>query len=236
MAEREVSGGQTHGSVAVERPVNGSSYPAQPVGVVEQPVVHRTTTIPPVRDRVRWGPIIAGLVTTLASMLVLTVLGLAIGLSVFEPSSDGSDVGAATAIWSGASAVIAFLLGGWVTGRTAGVFKSEMAMLNGLLVGLSAIALVLWLTTTGVTNLLGSLGQNIGDIAQVGANQIDPGTAQNAANQAQTQAVEAYDEVRNSAWGTLAGLLLALGASALGGFLGHKSKSRQDGDLADDQY
>ena len=60
-----------------------------------------------VKDRVRWGPILAGLLTTIASMLILTVLGLAIGLSAFEPG-EGDGLGTAAGIWGAVSAVVAF--------------------------------------------------------------------------------------------------------------------------------
>ena len=74
------------------------------------------------RDLVRRGPILAGLATTLATLLVLTVLGTAIGLSAFEPDDAGGTVfTTSAAIWGAVSALVAFFAGGALAGRTAAV-------------------------------------------------------------------------------------------------------------------
>jgi len=231
--------GDSHGhvSVSTERTGEGTVYRAEPrvtatavpamtaaPMTAPAPVIDRHTETFPPRDKIRWGPVLAGLVTTVASMLLLSVLGLAIGASAFEVTSDGSDVGMAAAIWTAASALISFFLGGWVAGKTASVHGTEHGLLNGFMVGATALALILWLTSTGLGNLLGGLGTNIGDIAAVGASQVSGSEASNAADQARTQAVQAYDEARNGAWGTFAGLALALGAATVGGLLGHKTR------------
>lgn len=41
------------------------------------------------KNRVQFGPIIAGVLTAIATMLILTVLGLAIGASALEPRDVG---------------------------------------------------------------------------------------------------------------------------------------------------
>lgn len=225
------SDGDGHVNVTVENTGEGTVYRAEPrYPRTTTPVMHETnvidrhTTVSPRRDKIRWGPVLAGLVTTIASMLVLTVLGLAIGLSVFEPASDGNDVGMAAAIWSGLSALVSFLLGGYVAGKTASVHGDDNGLLNGLMVGATGLALTLWLASMGVGNLLGGIGSNIDEIARVGRDNFANIDANATAESARQSAVNAYDDARNGAWGTLAGMLLALGASAAGGLLGHKSR------------
>lgn len=66
----------------------------------------------PVRDRVQWGPILAGITTAIG--VLLTVLGLAVGTSAFEPGSAAGDWGTSAGIWGGASVLVALFLGGWV--------------------------------------------------------------------------------------------------------------------------
>jgi hypothetical protein len=193
-----------------------------------------------VRNRVQWGPIIAGLITGLATLIVLTILGLAIGTSAFEPGkSDG--LGTAAGIWGAVSAIIAFFLGGWVAAKTAAVGGRGAGMINGFLVGATVLALILYLTTTGLSNLLGTVGNNIGDIANVVQDQAQASgvttteDAQNQAQDAQAQATEVadeattalqarYDDAEKGAWGTLIGVLLALGAATLGGMLGYNQR------------
>ena len=180
------------------------------------------------RDRVRWGPILAGLVTALTTMLFLSLLGLAFGLTVVNAGAAAAEGGApqgtgtTSAIWAGLSALISFFLGGWVAGKSGAIFDRGWGALNGALVFLAAVPVTLLLASLGLGAVLGTLG------SFAGALNADPGTAQNAAEQARqaSQNVQPIDvaraaeQARNAAWGTLAGLLVGLGASTLGGMLG----------------
>jgi hypothetical protein len=166
------------------------------------------------RDRVQWGPIIAGAVSGLISLLVLTVLGLAIGASAFDPGTDLSDWDTWAGVWGGFSALIAFLVGGWVAARTAAVGGSFAGLMNGLMAGATILLVLIVLTTTGLTNLLGFLGGNLASISDYAVNVAQGETA---AADAET----AFDNVRDAAWGTLVTLVLALAAAALGGVFGH---------------
>jgi hypothetical protein len=117
------------------------------------------------------------------------------------------------------------LLGGYVAGRTAALFNRNWGALNGALVFMLAVPLILWLAGQGLGTVLGSLGNLSGALAS------NPGVtqaAQGAAGQAQAAAqtvqpidlARAAEAARNTAWGTLAGSLLGLAASAFGGSLG----------------
>ncbi len=211
--------------VTTERTGEGVVYRAQP-GVVtaDTNVIERQMTVAPFKDRLRWGPIVGGLMTTIALLLLFTLLGLAIGLAVFEPNDDPTNIATSAAVWGAVSAILAFFLGGWVTGKTAAVENDDNALLNGFMVGASALALTLWLASMGVGNLLGGIGNNIDEIARVGRDQFANVDTQATAQNAQNTAVNAYDEARNGAWGTLAAMALALGASTVGDLLGHRSQ------------
>lgn len=188
------------------------------------------------RDRVRWGPIFAGLVTALTSLLILSLLGLAIGLTVVDAgaaAAQGStpdDLGRNSAILGAVSALIAFFLGGWVAGRSAAVFDRGWGALNGALVFLVAVPVILWLASMGLGTVLGSLGSFAGSLNP------DPGTVQNAANQARDavqgaqpiDVAHAADTARTTAWGTLLGMVIGLGASATGGMLGTRRELEVD--------
>ena len=180
------------------------------------------------RDRVRWGPIWAGLLTALTSLLVLSLLGLAIGLTVVNAGTAATqgnlpaDSGRNSAIWGAVSGLLSFLLGGYVAGRTAAVFDRGWGALNGAMVFLLGVPITLVLASMGLGGILGTLGS-----FAAGLN-IDPPALQTGANQAQqaapsvqpVDAMRAAEAARNGAWGALGGSLLALGASALGGALG----------------
>jgi hypothetical protein len=185
------------------------------------------------RDRVRWGPIVAGLLTALTSLLLLSLLGLAIGLTTVNAGSAAAqggpppEVGRNSAIWAGLAGIVSFLLGGYVAGRTAAIFNRNWGALNGALVFMLAVPLILWLAGQGVGTVLGSLG---GLASGLGSH---PGAAQGAAAQAQAAAqnvqpidvARAAEGARNTAWGTLLGSVLGLAASAIGGALGTRHPS-----------
>lgn len=180
-----------------------------------------------VKNRVQFGPIVAGILTAIASMLVLTVLGLAIGASALEPREVGEGVGTAAAIWGIATAIISFFLGGWVAAKTAAVAGMGSGIMNGFIVGAGILTLVLWLTGSGIGAVVGTIGGNIGDIAAV-VQEADTDPQQIAEDaQEQAEGVEppnSFEAVRDTAWGTLVGLLLPLAASAAGGAAGHNKR------------
>ncbi|HEX2036189.1 MAG TPA: hypothetical protein VHS99_18565 [Chloroflexota bacterium] len=180
------------------------------------------------RDRVRFGPIVAGLLTALTTMLLMGLLGLALGLTAVNAGEAAArgDAGAGTgtfgAIWGALTGLVAFLLGGYVAGRTAAVFDRRWGALNGALVFMLGVPLTLWLAGQGLGFAAGALG----DFA--GALNVDASQTQGAAAQAQGAAAQVRpvdvarvaEGARNAAWGALLGAILALGASALGGWLG----------------
>jgi len=181
-------------------------------------------------DRVRWGPIWAGLLAAFFTLLVLSLLGLAIGASTVNAgqAAQGSvnqNAGQYSAIWAGITAILAFLVGGYVAGRTAAVHERGWAALNGALVFLLALPILLWLASQGLgaiignaSNIAGGLGINLGQLGNTAtgaAKSITPAQAQQAA-----------DTARNTAWGTLIGLILGCGAAALGGTLGTRHAAR----------
>jgi hypothetical protein len=160
------------------------------------------------RDRVRWGPIWGGLLAALTVFVLLSLLGLAIGLtnirvgSLTGPSPVPADSGRNSAIWLAVSGIIAFLIGGFLAGRTAAEFNRAWGALNGAMVFFLAVPLIIWVATMSASMKLGSLGNSI---------QHNLGLVQSAAS---------GDTARNAAWGTLAALLVALAMSAIGGAIG----------------
>jgi len=193
-------------------------------------------------DRVRWPAVFAGLLTALTMLITLGVLGLAVGLTSVDAGNAvaqrgvPSGLGLGSGLWAGISALLAFLLGGWVAGRTAAVFGKGWGALNGMLVFLLAVPLLLWLAGSGLGALLGSLGgfaqslnispQQVQNAAQGAAGQAQ----QNAQQVTPEQAAQAATNARNAAWSTLLGLGLGTAAATLGGLLGTRSEVTVDRD------
>ena len=168
------------------------------------------------RDSVRWGPIWAGLIAALTTFLLLELLAL--GLGLLTPGDGG---GAATGIVSAIIGLIAFFTGGSVAGMTSAVRGAGTGLLNGLMVWALGTVLILLLSVLGLGQLFGALGNLAG---QIGPNALQ-GAAGGAANEAQNvDPQQAVDAVRNGALGAFFGLLVSAIASALGGYLGGRSR------------
>jgi hypothetical protein len=232
-----------------DRVVSEGSYRPR-TGMMTSPTLVGENVLP-VRNRIQWGPIAGGVVTALATFLLLTVLGIALGASVLEPRNTGEEIGRWAAIWGAFSVIAAFLAGGWMASRTAAVEGSFAAIVNGLITGAAGLLLVIWLSFNGLGALFGTLGAGVGTIAnaaQITPQDIETATgvpvsdtdtaaeqAGAAVDQATEQAGEAlarantpetFEAVRNGAIGTFLGLLLPLVAATLGGWAG--KHTRQD--------
>lgn len=159
-------------------------------------------------DRVRWGPILGGMVTTLATILLLSILGVAIGLSVVGPGGTVGDLTTGAGIWGGLSALVAFFLGGWVAGRSEAISMSTRypfpGLLNGALVWATTVILLLLLSALGAGGALGYFG-----------------TSFNAITGSLTTG-----EAVTGAWTSFIALLLSLAAAMFGGWVGY---TRQPG-------
>lgn len=109
--------------------------------------------------RVRWSAVLAGWAVGLATQLVLTLLGLAIGawsidLHDAEPAG-GVPLG--TGIWTGVSMLISAFIGGYLTARLSGSPLRRDGLHHGVIVwGINWLVFA-WLTTTAMATLLGGV-------------------------------------------------------------------------------
>lgn len=195
-------------------------------------IVERTTYSPAVdyHDRVRWGPILAGLLTSLASQLVLSALGAAIGLSSLSesgaPRTEAGDVGAAVGIWSIISLFISLFIGGWITARTCGPMNRSTALLNGAILWATTLAIGSWLLASGVS---GTFGLLVNSAANVASGAVQPGgidIPNPAAIDPNVTAQQTRDIAGNAAkagWSFTFGSLLGLVAAMIGASIGARS-------------
>lgn len=87
----------------------------------------------PAFSAIRWGAIIGGLVGGTATYLLLSLLGVAIGLTAVDPQSPEpvGSVPLATGVWTGLSMLIGAFVGGYVAGHMSGLARSMDGMLHG---------------------------------------------------------------------------------------------------------
>lgn len=107
--------------------------------------------------RASWGAIFAGFVTVVAVQVTLSLLGMGIGMGTLGVS--GTEMarggGMGSLAWMAVSSIVAFFIGGWVSGRLSAVSLSAGASLHGILVwGLTSMV-TLFLLTSAIGSLLG---------------------------------------------------------------------------------
>src|SRR5512132_396982 len=104
--------------------------------------------------RISWGAILAGATIALATQLVLTLLGTAVGLATLNPAigqnASGVTLGIGAGVWLVISSLVSLFLGGYIAGRLGGTF-------NGWLHGLATWATVAMLTILLLTTAAGGL-------------------------------------------------------------------------------
>ncbi len=124
-------------------------------------------------DRVRWTSVMAGFFTVLATIVVLSVLGVAIGLSTVDPNNPrGFALG--ISVYGGITALIAFLLGGFISARTAAVSGSGNGILNGAMVWIITIPILVYVLGNGIGSLLGTAADLTTKAATIGAQVAAP--------------------------------------------------------------
>jgi hypothetical protein len=175
------------------------------------------------RDRVRWGPIIAGLAIALALQLILSALGTAVGATTIAtsgaPRTQAGDVGTAVGIWSIISLLISLFLGGYVTSRASGPLNRGTALLNGAILWAASLILGAFLIASGVTGAFGVVASNAGAVinqAQLGGANI-PAQAPNVSAEQARQIADSIAKASGSfALGSLFGLAAALIGASVG--------------------
>ncbi|HLS28676.1 MAG TPA: hypothetical protein VK041_08505 [Opitutales bacterium] len=200
------------------------------------------------RRRISWGAIIAGTIAALAVQLLLTLLGLSIGMWAIDPSAGQEGfqgLGMGAAIWGLASFIIALFVGGWIAGRMAGLESKFDGLLEGFMVWGLVTVVTFMLLTTAISGIVGGAAGLAGDALTSASEQIDDPQQMiqefgqsfrdeieemqdpEAQQQMEQQAKQSGEEVASagaatSFWAFLA-LLLGAIAAALAGHLGSSS-------------
>ena len=117
--------------------------------------------------RVSWGGIWAGVLSAVGLLILLTALGLAVGISALQPSeTDGSTLGMGAGIWAGLSLLLALFLGGLVSTRVGAISDRTTGFFEGALVWVVSILLMGYLTTSGIGSLAGGAFRMVGGATQ----------------------------------------------------------------------
>jgi len=133
-------------------------------------------------NKVSWGAIFAGVVVGLVVQVLLTMLGVGIGIATLDPGAGAIDNPAASTfsigagIWYVLSGIVAAYVGGYIAARMSGKTVPTTGALHGLTTWAFTTLLVLYFLTStvggivggafsGVAGALGGLGQTVAQTA-----------------------------------------------------------------------
>ena len=148
--------------------------------------------------RISWGSIFAGAIIALATQLVLTLIGIAIGLATLDPATgdnpSSTALGAGAGIWLVVSSLISLFIGGYIAARLAG-------RLNGWLHGLTTWGTLTLATLMLLTSAAGQLIGAASGLTNFAANHSDkasqlqlPPALQQQVDQLKAQASQSADQ------------------------------------------
>lgn len=127
--------------------------------------IHPTTTeVLPWYNRISWASIFAGLVIALALQILLSLLGIGVGLSTVDPVNEAhaaSGLGTGAAIWFAISAIVSMFVGGLVGARSSNSLPND-GILHGLLVWALTTLMMFYLVTTAVGRVVSGVGSIVG--------------------------------------------------------------------------
>ena len=120
------------------------------------------------RSRISWGAVLAGAVVAVATTLLLSLLGAAMGAGSIRPldttSTDLANLGIGAAIWEIINLALSMAFGGYVAARLSGTHSHLDAELHGVTVWGVAVLLGSVLLAQAVSGLIGVVGQGAGSV------------------------------------------------------------------------
>lgn len=184
---------------------------------------------------VSWGALFAGALVALMVMVLLNLLGVAIGAATMEVGVAQTGFGIGAGIWWGVSLLLGLFAGGWVAGRLSNSIDRGEGILHGVVTWSLFVFGSLLLLGTVAGQMLGGafsfLSQNLS--AMIQQNQViqqvesmlgETTVSQEALTDAQAQATiaaqQATDALAMGATWAFVALLLGLVVCAMGSLLG----------------
>ena len=179
---------------------------------------------------VYWSAVWVGALAAIATGLIIGLIGYAVGAHEVYRGIDSGKLHVGALIFGVVGAFFAYVVGGWVTGKIAGILHSEPAMLHGAIAWLVTVPIMLLLASQGAGSYY--FGGWYGGLAGSTYHVVSPATPATTTPLAQSAEAKAHaDEAtqaridqeakaaRNSALGAVTALLIGLIGSVIGGWL-----------------
>jgi hypothetical protein len=160
--------------------------------------------------RVSWGGVFGGVLVALGFLLLMTALGVAVGITAAQPGeTDTGTLGAGAGIWAAVSLLVALFVGGWVSTRIGAIFDGTTGFFEGALVWVVSVLLMLCMASTGLGMLFGGASELVGGAAQA------------------LSSVLQSSQATSAAWITFGALLLSLLAAVFGAMAGRRDPVKE---------
>lgn len=145
--------------------------------------------IVPAARRISWGAVFGGVVLGLAINLLLSLLGIGVGLTTIDPaqaagSPSAGSLGIGAAIWWIVSMLVAMFVGGYTAARLAGVFQQGDGVLHGLITWAFLLLVTFYLLTSAIGGIIGGAFSTLAGGVQAAA-----GAAPEAADAARSAGI-----------------------------------------------
>ncbi|WP_421828880.1 hypothetical protein [Larkinella sp.] len=147
--------------------------------------------------RISWSAVFAGVLVAIVTQMLLTLLGLGIGLGTIdsvEERNPTAGLGIGSAIWYIISSLISLFLGGWVAGRLASAPRLFDGVIHGILTWCLVTLLTIYFLTTTIGNLIGGAGRLVGGVVRSAGNvaaSAAPGLGNMVQNQLKENGIDA---------------------------------------------
>jgi hypothetical protein len=122
----------------------------------------------PLLPAIRWGAVLAGVVVGVSVQLVLTLLGIATGLTATD-LAEGETMGMGPLLWAGFSMLVAAFVGGYVAARMSGLKRKADGVLHGAVSWAVTTILFASLATSVGGTLVSGVFSNMGQLARGGS-------------------------------------------------------------------
>lgn len=123
--------------------------------------------------RVSWGGIFGGVLLAVGLLILLTSLGLAVGVSAVQPGeTEASTLGTGAGIWAAVSLLVALFVGGLAATRIGAISDGGTSFAEGALVWIVSILLMGYAATSGIGMLAGGAFKLLGGASQVASQAI----------------------------------------------------------------
>lgn len=125
--------------------------------------------------RIYWSAVFAGVLVAIVTQMLLTLLGLGIGLSTIDPVTEQNPtagLGTGSAIWYIVSSLLSLFLGGWIAGRLASAPRLFDGIIHGVLTWSLVTLLTIYFLTTTIGGLIGGAGRLVGSLVSTAGSAV----------------------------------------------------------------